>query len=82
MIQAPETQAPTELLTSQGVRALLQRECDAAGGQSRWAIAHNVHFTTVSDVLNARREPTAQIIAALGVLKVERYIPLRRGAAK
>lgn len=58
----------------------LRKACMAAGGQSAWAEAHAMSPAYVSDVLNGRREPGAKILAALGLRKVVRYVPVKVSA--
>ena len=58
---------------SDQVRALLRRECEAAGGQAAWATSHGISAGYVSDVLSERREPGGRILAALGLVRVVDY---------
>jgi hypothetical protein len=49
------------------VIALLQREVDKAGGQRRWSERTGVDRTLLNQVLRRRKQPSARIIAALGL---------------
>lgn len=60
-------------MTLNQVHAMLRRECDKAGGQAAWAVAHAVSAAYVSDVLQGRREPGRKILDALGVERVVGY---------
>lgn len=55
----------------------IRKACAAAGSQSAWAEANGMSPAYVSDVLNSRREPGAKILAALGLRKIVRYVPVR-----
>jgi phosphohistidine phosphatase SixA len=54
-------------MTDDDLRTLLQAACDKAGSQAAWAKAHGLRAQLVSDVLCARREPTAKLARALGL---------------
>lgn len=51
----------------------LRGACEAAGGQKAWAERHGVSPQYVNDVLNARRDPGASILRALGWKRVVTY---------
>jgi len=51
----------------------LRSACAAAGGQQAWAKRHGISPQYVSDVLNARRDPGASILRALGWKRVVTY---------
>lgn len=67
-------------LSAIDVCARLNREVRAAGSQKAWALANGVSPQYLHDVLNARREPGATILAALGLRKVVRYVEARISA--
>lgn len=64
-----------------GVIALLDKACLAAGGQKAWAHQHRTSQSYVCDVLGGRREPGKAILDALGLEKVVTYraSPQREG---
>lgn len=64
-------------LTRLEVFALLREECRKAGGQKAWAAAQGISPAYVSDVLHAHRDPGPAILAALGLVKVTRYVNAR-----
>lgn len=51
----------------------LRSACEAAGGQQAWAKLHGISPQYVSDVLNARRDPGASILRALGWRRIVTY---------
>lgn len=55
------------------VRVRLREATDEAGSIARWAQIKNVPASVVSDVLNGRRDPTPQTLAALGIKRVTDY---------
>lgn len=55
------------------VRDLLTSECQKAGGQKAWAIAHGISAAYVSDTLQYRREPGEKILAALKLRRIVTY---------
>ncbi|WP_307139868.1 hypothetical protein [Pseudoroseomonas cervicalis] len=65
-------------LGEQGVRDKLQEACDLAGGQRRWAEAHGLSESSVSDTLRAVQAPGQRILKALGLARVTRYVDTRR----
>lgn len=50
----------------------LAAECYAAGGQAKWARAHDFSPAYVSAVLTKRKPPSAKLLAALGLERVVR----------
>ena len=71
---------PPDLLRQVEVFAALRRACDEAGGQKAWAEAHGIAPQHVNDVLNARREISDRVLAALGLVRVTRYARVSIGA--
>ena len=49
------------------VRQRLQKQVNAAGGQTAWAKRHGVSLAYVNDVLNSRRLPGDKITQAMGL---------------
>jgi hypothetical protein len=47
----------------------------AAGGVVKWAAENKITQSIVSDVLNSRREPTPQVLKALGLRAIKGYEP-------
>ena len=62
------------ILTVMEVRALLRRECEEAGSQREWALAHGITMTDVSYVLTGRRPPGPTLLRALGLTRVINYV--------
>ena len=60
-------------LTADEVRDQLKRIARETGSQKIWAARHKVHPTYLSDVINARRDPSDSILKALGLEKVVTY---------
>lgn len=52
----------------------------AAGSQEAFATKHGLSLGYVNDVLHARRQPSAAILAALGLRAVTTYVEVRRSA--
>lgn len=67
-------------LSDAQLRAELSRQCDMAGGQSEWARRHGVARTQVSEAISGRRDIPLGILNAMGLVRVVRYVPARRGA--
>ena len=59
----------SDVLTADQVRALLRAECDKAGNQRKWALAHAVSPQFVGDVLLGHRLPGSTMSAALGIVE-------------
>lgn len=60
-------------MTTDEVRTLLRRECEKAGSQKAWAIAHKVDGTYVGDTIRGRCDPGPAICKALGLRRVTTY---------
>lgn len=60
-------------MDADGVRTLLRETTENAGGITRWAAEKKVPTSVVSDVLNGRRDPAPQVLAALGLTLVKDY---------
>ncbi len=58
------------MLSADDVRDLLRRECEAAGGQIKWAAKHGCTRAYVSSVLVGRDAPGQTITRALGLRKI------------
>ena len=56
-----------------GMRKLLGREVDRAGGQVAWARRHGLHPSTINKVLNEQRLPGRKMLSALNLRKVIAY---------
>jgi hypothetical protein len=67
-------------MTAIQLRAELSQRCEMAGGQSEWARRHGIASSVVSEVLHGRRDPSAAVINAMGFMRVERFIPIKRGS--
>ena len=61
------------LLDLQGMRELLGRELDRAGGQTAWARRHGLHPSSINKVLHEQRLPGPKMLAALNLRKVIAY---------
>lgn len=64
---------PPRLITAEGVRKLLERECAEAGGQKAWAEINRLSPTYVSTVLSGRADPGKSMLEALGLERVTSY---------
>lgn len=56
-----------KLLTIEDVRALLESEVEAAGGQRAWALRAGMSATFVGKVLRGTDPPSERICEALGI---------------
>lgn len=65
-------------MTADDVRAKLREAARAAGSVKRWAIEHGVPAPVANTVLHGR-EPTPQLVAALGLRRVISYEPIPSG---
>lgn len=65
-------------MTADDVRAKLREAARAAGSVKRWAIEHGVPAPVANTVLHGR-EPTPQLVAALGLRRVISYEPIQSG---
>jgi hypothetical protein len=68
---------PRPPITLLDVYARLSVACREAGNQRAWAQRHGISATYLSDVLNARTEPGPTMLAALGLVRVVRYVEKR-----
>lgn len=68
-------------LNSADLRKALLRACDTAGGQSAWGRKHGISQSSVNQTLSGVREPSENIINALGYSRVIRYVRMVRSAA-
>lgn len=67
------------MMTLDDVRKLLRERVGSEYGDiSAYAREHNISRSIVTDVLNRKREPTAQLLQTLGLRRITRYEPLRR----
>lgn len=67
-------------ITPATLRVMLSQRCELAGGQSEWARRHSIPASVVSEVIHGKRDPSAAVINAMGLLRVERFIPIKRGS--
>jgi hypothetical protein len=67
-------------ITALDVSARLRLACSAAGGQKAWATKYGISPQYIGDVLSARRPPSDNILAALGLRKLVRYVEKRSAA--
>jgi len=67
-------------MTIDDVRARLSQAVRDAGSQKAFAIAAGIHRSQLCEVLAGRREPSARILNALALARVERFVSLRREA--
>lgn len=65
-------------LTEQQVRERLEGACALAGGQRRFAEAHGLRESVVSETINARRAPGPAVLSAIGLKAVTRFAETRR----
>jgi hypothetical protein len=61
------------LIDLDGMRKLLRREVDRAGGQVAWAKRHGLHPSTINKVVNEQRMPGRRMLVALQLQKVTAY---------
>src|SRR5262245_58168094 len=61
------------LIDLDGMRKLLRREVDRAGGQVAWAKRHGLHPSTINKVVNEQRMPGRRMLTALQLQKVTAY---------
>jgi hypothetical protein len=59
-----------DMLSADDVRELLRLECEAAGGQIKWAAKHGCTRAYVSSVIVGRDAPGQTITKALGLRKL------------
>ena len=62
------------------VRERLRAEAAAVGGIVHWAAQRKVPASVISDILNGRREPTPQVLRAMGLTLVRDYQLLERNS--
>ncbi len=67
-------------LSRKDIVRILAKHCEEAGGQAAFARKAGVAPSQVCDAISGRRDPSPSIITALGFLKVERYVPIKRSA--
>ena len=61
------------------LRAELARQVELAGSQERWAEGKGISASQVCEALNGRRGISESMINAMGLLRVTRYLRVRRG---
>ena len=69
-------------LSLSDLRRLLSQRCEDAGSMTAWARKAGVSVSQVSEAINAKRDLSATMIAALGYIQVTRYVPVRRDAGR
>lgn len=60
-------------MTEEQMRGLLLAQCEAAGGQNKWAKKYGVTPQFVCDVIHGRRNVTETISRAMGCDRVVSY---------
>ncbi|MBX6382101.1 MAG: hypothetical protein IRZ07_03870 [Microbispora sp.] len=65
-------------LSEAQLRAELARQVEMAGGQARWAARHAVTRSQVCQALNGSRGISQGILNAMGLMRVDRYVPAKR----
>lgn len=65
---------PDATLDKMDVCRMLMDACRKAGSQAKWARAHGLSPQTLSDVLNAKSQPSDALLAALGLRRVVRFV--------
>jgi hypothetical protein len=73
------TDAP-EAITVKTLRGMLSQRCEMAGGQSAWAKRHGIPPSVVSETIHGKRDPSPAVLNAMGLMRVDRFIPIKRGA--
>lgn len=69
-----------EILTPSALIALLSRRCEMAGGQSAWGRRYGILPSVVSDTIRGKRAPSEAVLNAMGLMRVERFVPIKRGS--
>lgn len=67
-------------LTIRELRGMLSHRCEMAGGQSAWAKRHGIPPSVVSETIHGKRDPGPNVLIAMGLMRVDRFIPVKRGA--
>ncbi|WP_342163182.1 helix-turn-helix domain-containing protein [Methylobacterium sp. SD21] len=67
-------------LTIDDVRAALSQAVRDHGSQKAFAALAGINRSQLCEVMSGRREPSARILAALALARVERFVSLRREA--
>lgn len=67
-------------LTDREVRRLLSQACEMAGSQSEWARLHRIPVSVVSETVRGTRGASDSVLAAMGLMRVVRFIPTKRGS--
>lgn len=55
----------------------LREEAAEVGGIVKWAQSKKVPASIVSDIMNGRREPTPQVLVAMGLVLIKDYQPMK-----
>jgi hypothetical protein len=66
-------------LTPMALRQMLSQQCEMAGSRTEWARRHRIPASVVSDTINGKRSASDAVVNALGFVRVDRYVPMRRG---
>ena len=59
-----------KILTADDVRTMLREACEAAGGLTKWAVAHNMSAPMPGMFINGKRPLTYPIERGLGLKRV------------
>lgn len=62
-------------MTDEEARAFLASECQKAGGQRAWALAHCISPAYVNDAIAGRRAIGAGLAEALGLVRTLTFTP-------
>lgn len=69
-------------MDAEAVRLRLREAVDDAGSITKWSHDNMLPASVVSDILNHRRDPTPQVLRAMGLVLVRDYQPTEGGKSE
>ena len=69
-----------QAMTLAQLRDALSHRCEMAGGRSAWGHRHGIQPSVVTETISGKRDPSERVINAMGFVRVERFVPIKRGS--
>lgn len=77
----PVVTGETQAMTPQQLLRELSHACEIAGGRAAWARLHDIQPSVVTETLSGKRDPSDRVVNALGLIRVVRFVSVRKGEA-
>lgn len=69
-----------QILPVADLRRILSQQCEMAGGRLAWSRRHGIQPSVVTETISGKRDPSERVINAMGYVRVERFMPIKRGS--